>query len=138
MHSLSRALLTFSLCGVFGGLIAHASAQERICPTILPSSAALLSDGTLGVGFPQDINGNPSGGFSNIRPVQEYNGCHTQQARRMMEDMCIAFMTKVRVGVDPVTQPSCAIEQEALKLSADENVRLKRVIRRLKAQLARK
>jgi len=138
MYKISRAILSLSSCALLASFIADTHAQDRLCPAIVPTSAALLSDGTLGVGFGYDGQGKPREGFSNIRSVQEYSGCYSQEARTMMEDICVAFLTTVGVGVNPIVEPSCKIEQEALKLSANENVRLKRTIKRLRAQIARR
>lgn len=128
----SVATLAFHL-----GLSSRANAQNLVCPTVLPTSAALLSDGTLGVGFGYDVNGLPRASFSDIHAVDEYRGCFQADARRLMTDMCVAFMTKVGVGVggNATASSTCATERSALDLTIAENIRLKRTIKRLKARL---
>jgi hypothetical protein len=112
-----------------------ANAQGRVCPAVVLSSAALSSNGELGLGPTIELVRKPAFNWSSIRTETDPTACYVDEAKALMKASCSAFLSREGALVSQPANSACSLEREALNLSADENLRLKRVIRRLKARL---
>lgn len=119
------------------GVSCSANAQRRVCPAVVLSSAALSSNGELGLGPTFELVKKPAFDWSSIRTESDPTACYVDDAKALMKASCSAFLSRQGLLVSQPATSACALEREALNLSADENLRLKRVIRRLKARLNR-
>ena len=117
------------------GVSCSANAQGRVCPAVILSSAALSSNGELGLGPTIELVRKPTFNWSSIRSETDPTACYVDEAKALMKASCSAFLSREGALVTQPATSACSLEREALNLSADENLRLKRVIRQLKARL---
>jgi len=126
-------LIPFVMLGLSATSVSSSHAQS-LCSSVMPSSAALHSDGTLGIGF--QFNALFGAKFSQMRPLSPGSSCFTDSAVDFMKQACVSFLEKQGGGspsrsqiTPPATLSACSAENEALDILATENMRLKRLLR---------
>ena len=126
-------LIPFVMLGLSATSVSSSHAQS-LCSSVMPSSAALHSDGTLGIGF--QFNTLFGAKFSQVRPLNPGSSCFTDSAVDFMTQACVSFLEKQGGGspsrsqiTPPAILSACSAENEALDILANENMRLKRLLR---------
>jgi hypothetical protein len=129
--------ISCGLAALMLGFSCVAQAQGRVCPAVALSSAALSSKGELGIGQTFELVPEPRFEWSKIRTVRDPTACFVAEANALMKASCTAFLARQEVLGNQTAIAACSLEQKALDMATDENLRLKRVIRRLKSRLNR-
>lgn len=115
-------------------------AQEH-CLQVMPQSAALLSDGTLGVAHTGYQPGGSISPFARVRDISP-TSCLGVPAVGMMKRACTAFLERYQpTRTLPVQEPTtatakddCSAANGTIDLLVKENEKLKRLVRAYKAR----
>lgn len=115
-----------------GAASASAQSDMRICTTVMPTAAALSSDGTVGIRFSSDSFEETPLYFSSFRPIKTSDYCFSGAAKKMITDSCLLFLAQDDTPISinpveqqPITAPVCTTKSKRIKDLEKRNARLK-------------
>lgn len=135
LKKLTLAVLTSSL--IVTSFSAAFGQEDIICPAIVPQSAALSSEGTLGISFSSTTAGD-SVDFSQYTPINQNDACFGTYAFDSIANSCLKFLNGIEDPTVVIENPesissgkSCSAQDAEIQKLAKENRRLKNRIKRL-------
>lgn len=131
------ALLLLSLLATAGSALAQ---DEIVCAAIVPQSAVLSSDGTIGLSLSSGPVFGPDGTelsyFSQFTPVAMGDSCFGAFAYSMIANSCLNFLNGVEDPIvvgspKAIAGESCSAQDAEIQKLTKENRRLKNKLKRI-------